>query len=63
MQELLRPAEVILPDSRAAGGHRPDSDVDLMVVSPDEDAVREVIDQTGMEHTTVTDYPRRLLEL
>ena len=42
MQERLRPAEVILLDSRAAGDHRPDSDVDLMAVCPDEDTVREV---------------------
>ena len=42
MQEQLRPAEVILVGSRAAGGHRPDSDVDLMAICPDEDAVREV---------------------
>ena len=42
MQERLRPAEVILLGSRAAGDHRPDSDVDLMAICPDEDAVREV---------------------
>ena len=41
MQERLRPAEVILLGSRAAGDHRPDSDVDLMAVCADEDAVRE----------------------
>ena len=41
MQERLRPAEVILLGSRAAGNHRPDSDVDLMAVCPDEAAVRE----------------------
>ena len=41
MQERLRPAEVILLGSRAAGDHRPDSDVDLMAVCTDEDAVRE----------------------
>ena len=32
MQVRLQPAEVILQGSRAAGGHRPDSDVDLMAV-------------------------------
>ncbi len=41
MQERLRPAEIILLGSRAAGDHRLDSDVDLMAVCPDEDAVRE----------------------
>ena len=41
MQERLRPAEVILLGSRAAGDHLPDSDVDLMAVCPGEDAVRE----------------------
>ena len=39
MQERLRPAEVILLGSRAAGDHRQDSDVDLMAVCPDEAAV------------------------
>ena len=42
MQERLYPAEVILLGSRATGDHRPDSDVDLMAVCPDEDAVREM---------------------
>lgn len=42
MQERLRPAEVILLGSKAAGDHRPDSDVDLMAVCPGEDAAREV---------------------
>ena len=42
MQERLRPAEVILLGSRAAGDHCPDSDVDLVAVCPGEDAVREV---------------------
>ena len=41
MQEGLRPAEVILLGSRAAGDHRNDSDVDLMAVCADEDAVRK----------------------
>ena len=41
MQELLRPAEVILLGSRAAGDHRHYSDVDLMAVCPDEPASRE----------------------
>ena len=35
MQERLKPAQVILQGSRAAGDHRPDSDVDLMAVCPD----------------------------
>ncbi len=41
MQERLHPAEVILMGSRAAGDHRPDSDVDLMAVAPDEDGKRK----------------------
>ena len=41
IQERLHPAEVILLGSRAAGDHRPDSDVDLMAVVPDETAARE----------------------
>ena len=39
MQERLRPAEVILLGSRAAGDHRHDSDADLMAVCSDEAAV------------------------
>ena len=35
MQKLLAPAQVILNGSRAAGEHRPDSDVDLMAVFDD----------------------------
>ena len=41
MQERLHPAEIILLGSRAAGDHRPDSDVDLMAVLPDEAGVKE----------------------
>ena len=41
MQERLRPAEVILLGSRAAGDHRLDSDVDIMAICADEAAVRE----------------------
>ena len=41
MQERLRPVEVILLGSRAAGDHRQDSDVDLMAVCADEAGVRE----------------------
>ena len=37
IQERVRSAEIILNGSRAAGDHRPDSDVDLMAVAPDED--------------------------
>jgi predicted nucleotidyltransferase len=40
MQERLHPAEVILLGSRAAGDHRPDSDVDLMAVLPGKTAAR-----------------------
>ena len=42
MQEQLKPAQVILLGSRAAGDHRPDSDVDLMAVCPDEAKLKEV---------------------
>ena len=35
IQRKVRPAEIILGGSRAAGDHRPDSDVDLMAVAPD----------------------------
>ena len=41
MQERLRPDRVILLGSRAAGDHRPDSDVDLMAVVPDEHGKQE----------------------
>ena len=40
MQEKLQPAGVILLGSRAAGDHRPDSDVDLMAVVPDDNGKR-----------------------
>ena len=40
MQKKLQPAEVILLGSRAAGDHRPDSDVDLMAVAPDDNGKR-----------------------
>ena len=42
IQELLRPALIILQGSRAAGDHRPDSDVDLMAVCPDYATLRKV---------------------
>lgn len=41
MQGRLQPAEVILLGSRAAGDHRPDSDIDLTAVVPDEEGKRE----------------------
>ena len=41
MQKQLQPAEVILLGSRAAGDHRPDSDVDLMAVVLDDNGKRE----------------------
>ena len=37
IQKMVHPAEVILGGSRAVGDHRPDSDVDLIAVAPDED--------------------------
>ena len=42
MQERLKPAVVILQGSRAAGDHRPDSDVDVMAVCSDHASLREV---------------------
>ena len=41
IQELLNPAEVILPGSRAVGEHRHDSDVDLMAIAADEASVKD----------------------
>ena len=41
MRDLLCPVQVILLGSRAAGDHRPDSDVDLMAVCHDENIARE----------------------
>ena len=38
VQERMRPAEIFLSGSRAAGDHRPDSDVDLTAIAPDEAA-------------------------
>ena len=38
IQERVRPAEIILSGSRAAGDHRTDSDVDLTAIAPDEAA-------------------------
>ena len=35
VQKAVAPATVILYGSRAAGDHRPDSDVDLMIIAPD----------------------------
>lgn len=40
IQKRAHPAEIILGGSRAAGDHRPDSDVDLIAVAPDEPAAR-----------------------
>ena len=40
IQRKVRPAEIILGGSRASGDHRPDSDVDLMAVAPDEETAR-----------------------
>ena len=45
MQELPKPAEIILLGSRATGDHRHDSDVDLMAVPPD-DAAAARADET-----------------
>ena len=45
IQRLLHPAQVILVGSRAAGDHRPDSDIDLIAICPDA-ATRDKADQT-----------------
>ena len=41
IQGRLQPVEVILLGSRATGDHRPDSDVDLMAMVPDETAAKD----------------------
>ena len=41
IQEVLKPAGIILLGSRATGDHRHDSDVDLMAVAADEAGVKE----------------------
>ena len=38
IQQKVRPAEIILGGSRAVGEHRPDSDVDLTAIAPDDDS-------------------------
>ena len=38
VQKAVAPATVILYGSRAAGDHRPDSDIDLMIIAPDRSA-------------------------
>ena len=46
IQQKVRPAEVILGGSRAVGEHRPDSDMDLTAIAPDEDGAertREIL--------------------
>ena len=40
IQKKVRPAEVIMGGSRAVGAHRPDSDVDLIAVAPDDAIAR-----------------------
>ena len=40
IQKKVRPAEIILGRSRAVGDHRPDSDVDLTAIAPDEDSAK-----------------------
>ena len=53
----MRSSEVILLGSRAAGDHRPDSDVDLMAVCSDEAAVRERTRPTDNSLTGSTKRP------
>lgn len=38
IQQKIHPAEIILAGSRAIGDHRPDSDVDLTAIAPDDDS-------------------------
>ena len=38
IQQQVHPAEIMLCGSRAAGDHRPDSDVDLTAIAPDDDS-------------------------
>ena len=38
IQRKVHPAEIILGGSRAVGEHRPDSDVDLTAIAPDDDS-------------------------
>ena len=38
IQQQVHPAEIILCGSRAVGDHRPDSDVDLIAIGPDDDS-------------------------
>lgn len=38
IQKKVHPAEIMLGGSRAAGDHRPDSDVDLTAIAPDYDS-------------------------
>ena len=40
IQNKARPTEIILGGSRAVGEHRPDSDVDLTAIAPDEDSAK-----------------------
>ena len=58
IQEKVHPAEIILGGSRAIGEHRPDSDVDLTAVAPDDDSaeraketLRELLE--GKRHAPV----------
>ena len=44
IQRKVRPAEIILGGSRAVGEHRPDSDVDLTAIAPDEDGAERTKD-------------------
>ena len=38
IQRMVQPAEIMLCGSRAVGDHRPDSDVDLTAIAPDEES-------------------------
>ena len=67
IQERVRPAEIILSGSRSVGDHRPDSDVDLTAVVPDEAAaertketVRGILDgRRGKPEVSVITTPRK----
>ena len=48
IQNKVHPAEIMLGGSRAAGDHRPDSDVDLTAIAPDYDSAertKEVLNE------------------
>ena len=41
IQQKVQPAEIVLCGSRAVGDHRPDSDVDLTAIAPDDESAEQ----------------------